>query len=179
MNETRPYRARGQLTASERRIEAWPMADTSKLSPPDRQLYEQRYQAVCGYMHGESLESLSTKWGLSRWGIIRLRNRCLLVHPDGRLWGFRGLLPRIRTRIYVRIDNARTYRKDARRIGYGGLLGQLVEPMRRGYRSHRVTRSSLTAVGKPEFPSRSIPLTPGIWEFVALPGISRAFSRPT
>jgi hypothetical protein len=124
MNGMVTRRWRHNFTPSERRTEAWPLANSSNRSQEDRDLYERRYQAICGYIRGEPLASLRQKWKLSRWEIIRLCKRCLSIHPDGRLWGFRALLPEIRVRIYTRIAQPKET-KASRRLGFGGLLERL------------------------------------------------------
>lgn len=112
------------LEPEQRSIETWPSVDTSKMSSSDRDLYERRYQAICGYMRAERIKVLTQLWGLSQWEIRRLRNRCLKVHPDGRLWGFRALIPRIRTVEYLRIA-APSSNMGSHLAGNGGLLTQL------------------------------------------------------
>lgn len=110
---------RTSLDPRVRRLEAWPLADTSRMKPADRALFERRYQAVCGYMRGVRLADLTKKWGLSRWEIVRLRNRCLKVHSDGRLWGFRALVPHIHQEDYlVKKQLSARQRKD----GCAGIL---------------------------------------------------------
>src|SRR3569832_844458 len=96
MSEIPTRKRRENLSPEERKTAVWPLADTSNLTAERRDQYERRYQAVTGYMRGERLKDLAKQWKISRWEILLLCKRCRKVHPDGRLWGYRGLLPCVR-----------------------------------------------------------------------------------
>jgi putative transposase len=124
MTEIPTRKRRDTLNPDERKLEAWPLADVSNLPPDARADYERRYQAITGYMYGEPHKELTKKWKLSRWEIKRLRDRCLSQHPDGRLWGFRGLLPFIRLRLPLRLTpRPRTMERGR---GFGGELKRIL-----------------------------------------------------
>lgn len=94
------------------------------MSDSDRELFERRANAITGYLGREPLGDLNKKWQISPWEIRRLRDRCLEAHPDGRLWGFRALVPRIRIRSYQRIAFPKP-RERTRLAGQVGLLSRL------------------------------------------------------
>ena len=74
MSQIPSRKSREYLSPDERKTEAWPLADTSQLTPERREQYERRYQAVAGYMRGERLSKLQKQWKISRWEIRRLRS---------------------------------------------------------------------------------------------------------
>lgn len=124
MSEKPLRTSRSELTTEQRRIEAWPSAEPFQLSQPKQELFERRRQAICAYMRNEPLAEIRGQWKFSRWEIRRLRKRCLKVHPDGRLWGFRALLPGTPIKFYLRLAEPKP-RRESRRGGYGGLLGRV------------------------------------------------------
>lgn len=124
MIEIPSRKRRTSLSPDQRKTGAWPLADTSTLIPERRDWYERRFQAVNGYMRGERLKALAKQWKVSRWEIRRLRDRCLSIHPDGRLWGYRGLLPCIRLKLPLRLQPRN--RNLRRGVGYGGELRRVL-----------------------------------------------------
>jgi transposase InsO family protein len=134
---------RENIEPNNKRLEFWPLANDRNMSTEKRELLERRMQAVSGYFRGERLRELSRKWKISRWEIRRLRDRCLKTHPDGRIWGYRALIPEIRIRHYLRTAEARMTKTG--RIGCGGLLARLfvVHPkvMNKVYRHYLRKRS--------------------------------------
>jgi len=96
-------RSRRDLPQELRDLAAWPQLDPSQLSPEVRDLVNRRQQAIRAYLEGGSLRSIHSECALSRTEIIRCLNRCLSLHQDGRIYGWRALLPYQHTRGYVRL----------------------------------------------------------------------------
>ncbi|RAQ97184.1 DUF4012 domain-containing protein [Thermogemmatispora tikiterensis] len=75
-------------------LAAWAEADLSSLGEREKQRYEQRKNAVVDYYTTDkSIEEITRQYRLSWQTLERLLEKCLKRHPDGRLWGFRALLP--------------------------------------------------------------------------------------
>ena len=58
--------------------------------------------AIRDYYQGHSMESLSEMSGFKERSLHRVIEKCLRVHPDGRIWGFRALIRHTRTKGYAR-----------------------------------------------------------------------------
>lgn len=92
-------------------MEAWPHPDEGAFSPNIRAMYSNRKKGVLLYLDGNSQSIIFKESGLKINQVHRLIvNRCLAPHPDGRIYGWRGLVPQIRIRPYkrkrkVRVDN--------------------------------------------------------------------------
>lgn len=67
-------------------------------------LYLRRRNAVSEFVLNldTSVSSIEQKSGLHRKDIYRTFARCIARHPDGRIYGFRGAIPFIRTKSYER-----------------------------------------------------------------------------
>lgn len=120
-------RVRREQLCAENDLSQWPSVDTSMLSG-ERRLpsYQAREDIVRDYFTGLSLATLTKKHGVSRQHIDNLVKKCLRPHPDGKIWGFRGLLLYRRQKNYDRqapvVRNALEQRG-----GAAGALGQLFE----------------------------------------------------
>src|SRR5690606_26599107 len=81
-------------------IESWKRIDPIVFSGVDQeckaQLYRKREEAITLYAQQHSLDEIFERTGIGRQELYRLRDRCLKVHPDGNIAGFRGLVPYVR-----------------------------------------------------------------------------------
>lgn len=83
--------------------ENWPSLDEGSLPDVNRQLYLRRKMAIRMYLEGASENAILNTTGMRRSHIYRLiRERCLSVHPDGLIWGWRALIPHLRIKSYRR-----------------------------------------------------------------------------
>ncbi|WP_024906199.1 integrase core domain-containing protein, partial [Robbsia andropogonis] len=81
----------------------WVPIDEHVLSGKRRDLYLRRVRAVNLYLANATDAQIHAECGFGRHQIYRvITERCLGHHPDGSLWGWRGLLPHFRTRRYER-----------------------------------------------------------------------------
>src|SRR6516225_3208812 len=105
---------------------AWPVVDPSAIDPARLLVYQKREGAIQAYLRGAPPADLKREFDINRNSLTRLLERCLAPHPDGRIQGFRGLIPHTRTKSYRRIVPAvgRTQRG-----GLTGALGQLFEQL--------------------------------------------------
>jgi hypothetical protein len=105
-------------------LSLWPAVDPSALDEVARHLYLQREQAVHAYFNGERLALIERRFGVRRNSVNWLVDRCIAPHADGRIQGFRGLIPFARVKTYERSKPAQ-----ARSLhgGLAGAFGQLLE----------------------------------------------------
>ena len=81
----------------------WPTPDEGSFPDNDRSLYFKRKTAVQLYLSGCPASELKEKSGFARSHIYRMvTERCLKLHPDGLIYGWRGLVPNLRLNPYTR-----------------------------------------------------------------------------
>jgi len=81
----------------------WASPDEGALEGSRRALYRARKQAVLLYLCGAPADTIRRQTSLGAKQAYRLiRERCLLTHPDGRPYGWRGLVPWLRLNPYRR-----------------------------------------------------------------------------
>lgn len=102
----------------------WPGVDEGALSTDSRRLYLLRKAGIETYCRTRSLEHAATAAATTKREIHRLFSRCLSTYADGRLAGWRALIPHLRLRPYVR-KSTRPGSDDAR-SGFAGLFGLLM-----------------------------------------------------
>ncbi|PPD10724.1 hypothetical protein [Methylophilus sp.] len=77
----------------------WPRADETVLSEAQQNLFIQRANAVTAYLNNEVFSESAP---ISKREALRLLRKCIQMHPDNRIYGFRALLPYIRIKKYIR-----------------------------------------------------------------------------
>jgi hypothetical protein len=84
-------------------LSIWPQIDEGGLSDDRLKLFLSRKKGVELYLAGESATEIKRQSGFSRVQIYRLiSERCTLTNEDGQLNGWRGLVPHLRIKPYVR-----------------------------------------------------------------------------
>ncbi|WP_213956822.1 hypothetical protein [Variovorax sp. dw_954] len=86
---------------------SWPAFDASALRSPQRAIYFARHQAIELYLASTSLKAIEASTGVKRGQLYRLLDHCLAPHEDGRLFGWRALVPYARVAPYQRIAKVR------------------------------------------------------------------------
>lgn len=82
---------------------AWATPAVGALSDDVRSDYFRRKQAVEMYLRGDSDQSIRKTCGIGSKQVYRLiTERCLQTHPDGLIYGWRGLVRNVRIRPYKR-----------------------------------------------------------------------------
>ena len=104
----------------------WPTVDPEALSPTVKQVYRAREQAISRFVQGEPLQRVVDGTGVARGQIHRLLRRCLTCHPDGRIYGWRALLPEVRIKSYVRVQPVKSG-VPGKFGGAAGAMTQLLE----------------------------------------------------
>lgn len=84
-------------------LESWPDLDVGALALSKRNDYFSRKEAIRLYISGASQQQVKQQCGIGLKQVKRLIvERCLQPHPDGRIYGFRGLEKHARIKPYVR-----------------------------------------------------------------------------
>lgn len=82
------------LTSDQHEYDAWPDVKEEVLPEGDvRAAFIKRKKAVKLKCDGEKNASIKLQTGFERQEVWRYLKRCRSIHPDGRLWGFRALVP--------------------------------------------------------------------------------------
>jgi putative transposase len=84
------------------RLEDWPGVDERALLESGRTTFRKRRQAVESFAAGQALDGIEKSSGVHRATLRRLVARARRPHPDGRLWGYRALVPNTRVQPYER-----------------------------------------------------------------------------
>jgi putative transposase len=88
--------------------------------------FEMRKLAVELYLERHvTVDEIKVRTGISRKELNGFVKKCLSSHPDGRLWGFRALIPYRRTRKnYTRVADTDGFKKQKLTGAFGRLLQQ-------------------------------------------------------
>ena len=82
----------------------WPCIELSEYPLKARLRIERLKRAVRAYVEGQSLAAVGRECKVSRGELLRTLNRALLSHEDGRLFGWRALVPYKRIKPYERLS---------------------------------------------------------------------------
>lgn len=119
-----PEYDRRHLSPSQRNYSNWPDIDPWQLPEEDRLEFWRRKRAVTRYLDGDSLVRIEQDTGFRRDQVGTFVSNCLQVHDDGRIWGFRALVPGTRQTPYERKKPV-PFLDPEEKAGYAGALGQL------------------------------------------------------
>jgi len=100
----------------------WPSTDFSVLDPHARRRYQNRAAAIEFYSRGLPVGEVEGRTRVDRRTLYRMIERALRRHPDGRPWGFRALIPSLRTVAYERRKSS-----NGKGRGLSGAFGQLLD----------------------------------------------------
>jgi hypothetical protein len=92
---------RSRLPRAELQIEHWPQVDARALDRAARRTFMLRRASVLAYAKG-ALAIEAVQPGLDRKTLMRMVRRALQPHDDGRLWGWRALVPHTRVKTFER-----------------------------------------------------------------------------
>ncbi len=85
-------------------ISIWPYPDEGALTNDVLNKYVGRKKAVLLYLEGASNDQIKLETDLCAKQVYRLiRERCLQIHEDGQVYGWRGLIPYLHIRAYKRV----------------------------------------------------------------------------
>lgn len=99
-----PWFTRRNLPDSVRDLTSWPEVDIGALETEIADHVARRQRAIRAYLQGHAMRFIRKDCGISTTELLRCLNRCVTRNPDdGRLYGWRALLPWQHTRQYVRL----------------------------------------------------------------------------
>ena len=105
-------------------VENWPSVDEGALSDEDLAQFRRHKRAILLYLAGASYATLYEETGFkARYINHTIRNRCMFPHPDGRVHGWRALIPRLHITKYTR---RKSVKADQNGFGTAGALGNLL-----------------------------------------------------
>ena len=142
-------RTRQDVTAHD-----WPalaQVDAGALNETERSAYQRNRRAIDLYLSGRSINEIAKQSGVVRSHLYRLINRCLAVHDDGRLYGYRGLLPKTRIQSYSRVTKVKELSKHGSRGTAGAFMAllerypKLAEWIRQQIRDHHVVLRQISS----------------------------------
>jgi putative transposase len=118
--------ARLSLGASELPLELWPSVSEDAIAEGAIEKFNAKKNAVTLYFRGVPTKSIVDRTGISRTDLPRLARKCLQLAEDGRIFGFRALIPNIRVSPYTRTAES------AKKLpgGRGGLSGVLAQTLK-------------------------------------------------
>lgn len=82
---------------------AWPTVAWPALPIEQQEIFRSREEAVRRYCRREPLRAIASTTGVTFNSVRRLYERCLQTHADGRIQGFRALIPYERVKSYQRL----------------------------------------------------------------------------
>ena len=117
---------RNSLDAKVRDVADWPGVNLKRLKRKRRKRFQRYQQAIGRYLAGHKVKDICKIKGVCNSELIRVVKRCLEVHKDGRIWGFRALIFHVRQHGYRRTKTVEPAVGDGR-SGRAGALTQLFE----------------------------------------------------
>lgn len=104
----------------------WPTVDPYSLNEDKRNIYFKRWKAITLYLDGFKINHITGAVNITKSEIYRLLKRCLSFHKDGKINGFRALIPYSRLVSYTRIKIVKT-KPSICKSGCAGALSKLFE----------------------------------------------------
>jgi putative transposase len=100
---------------------SWAEFDTSALAKEHREAFVARRQAIELYVGNASVADIEQRTGVHRRQLYRMFDRCLAIHEDGRIFGWRALAPHARVASYQRTAKVGGVRPNRRNFRFWGL----------------------------------------------------------
>ncbi|BCG01575.1 hypothetical protein PPGU19_095350 (plasmid) [Paraburkholderia sp. PGU19] len=107
-------------------LASWPAVAWTDFDAKARKVIKMRMQAIERFARGEPVKGIEQSTGVNRRQLYRLLERGLSLHPDGRIYGFRGLQSYVRVTEYARLGQI-TVRGERGSRGTAGAFSQLLE----------------------------------------------------
>lgn len=107
------------------KVNLWPTVDTNNIPEEKIHIYRKREKAIIKLIDSGNIDDICNDHKITRPELYRFVQRCLEIHPDGRIWGFRALIPYKRCKSYQRLKPVRVHTSD--KSGDSGALMQLFD----------------------------------------------------
>ncbi len=113
--------SRNNLDPQIKDVSTWATVDPSQLSDEQASRFKNLKEAISDYLSDVSVEKICKEKGVTKQGLIRLVKRCITMHQDGRIWGFRALISNSRQKQYERKAETNSKKKSK----HGGNSGEM------------------------------------------------------
>lgn len=123
----KPYTSRQETLANCPPIQVWPTVLDSLIKENQRESFNNRCRAVEMYVEGYPLAEIQDTTGILKNTISVLVKKCITLSFDGRIMGFRALIPFITLKEYVRKADEKHKYPEAQ----GGLSGIFTQTMKK------------------------------------------------
>jgi putative transposase len=118
---------RNSLDDQQRDVATWPLINTDDLTSKEQKRVERFQRAIARYLTGGKVKDLCKLNGICKSELLRTIKRCLEVHEDGRVWGFRALVSHAHLKGYQRTETVKPATGGQGRGGRVGALRQLFD----------------------------------------------------
>lgn len=81
------------LSDEQRDIKNWPEVYYDKLEPRRKKMFEIRKKSITSWFNGKELKYICAENNICRSQLYSWINRCIAKHKDGRIFGWRGIIP--------------------------------------------------------------------------------------
>lgn len=113
-----------QLLSRHSDWEAWPIVDESVLSDDEKYRYVKVHDAIVDVCSGCTPKAIENKYGISKSLMAYYLSRCLQLHSDGKIVGFRALVDYSFRTGYVRVAATNA---EHSRAGLSGAFEKLLD----------------------------------------------------
>lgn len=113
--------SRAEVMANCPPLNTWPTVSSSLVREPFRERFNTACEAVSMYLSGTSTDEIYRLTGYWRAALINMVRRCLELAGDGRIMGFRALLPYSHIKDYQRKSEVQT-KLPQQKGGHSGVL---------------------------------------------------------
>lgn len=100
----------------------WSTVNRDQLAKKQRLRFEKLEKVVTEYIAGRTVKAICDEHKISRAEIIRVVRRCLAIHRDGNIWGFRALISHSHQKKYQRLTAVKVNTKGLNGGGAGALM---------------------------------------------------------
>lgn len=107
-------------------LSTWPEFDAKVLDADQRHSFLARRRAIEMYCQHASINGIESETGVDRSQLYRLLDRCARPHDDGRIFGYRALVPYSRVAQYERISKTQVFPIGGSR-GTAGAFSALIQ----------------------------------------------------
>ena len=143
---------------------AWPSVNVTQWNDEKKRRFKRLELAISAYVSGEPVNKICQTFRISRQELHRLLRRCLSQHPDGRIYGWRGIVKHARHKKYTRTKPVKPHSR-SKRSGDAGAFSQLLD--RYPDIAEGIQKLFFKQVGDQRIPEPRIPLAAILKWFLA------------
>jgi len=106
-------------------LDTWPTLSTEEMAPAQAQFAQKRIAAIRLYLEGRCHATIKSTTGMDRRRVCELLARCIALHPDGRIFGFRACRFYAHVKLYTRVAPSPAGQQ-LLKYGHSGLMGRVL-----------------------------------------------------